>query len=67
MKLDANLVENTHTSKSIAPCFDSSKHDAHIECYQKFSMSSNIAKRKSKGEGTPPLNNIKRMQRSGAK
>ena len=30
-------------------------------------MSSNIAKRKPKGEGTPPLNNIKRMQRSGAK
>ena len=54
---------------SIPLCFNSSKHDTHIECYKKFMMSSNIAKRKSEGEGTSTLNNTKRMQRSleGAK
>ena len=51
--------------KSIPPCFDSSKYDAHIVCYKKFTISSNIAKRKSEGEGKPTLNNTKRMQRSG--
>ena len=56
-------------SKSIPLCFNSSKHDAHIERYKKFMMSSNIAKTKSEGEGTSTLNNTKRMQRSleGAK
>ena len=51
-------------SKSIPPWFDSSKHDALIECYNKFTMSSNIARRKTEGEGTSALNNTKRMQRS---
>ena len=53
--------------KSIPPCFDSSKYDAHIVCYKKFTISSNIAKRKSEGEGKPTLNNTKRMQRSGGR
>ena len=51
-------------SKSIPPCFDSSKHDAHIECYKIFTMSSNKARRKSEGEGTSTLNKTKRVQRS---
>ena len=51
-------------SKSIPSCFDSSKHDAHIECYKQFTMSWNIAKRKSEKEGTSTLNNTKRVQRS---
>ena len=51
-------------SKSIPPCFDSSKHDAHIECYKIFMMSSNKARRKSEGEGTSTLNKTKRVQRS---
>ena len=51
------------------PCFSPSKHDAHIQCYKKFSMSSNIANRKSDGEGTSMLSNIERVERSveGAK
>ena len=51
------------------PCFDPSKHDAHIECYKQFTISSNIAKRKSEGEGISTLNNTRRVQRSveGAK
>ena len=51
-------------SKSIPPCFDSSKHDAHIEYYKKFTMSSDITKRKSEGEGTSMLKSTKRVQRS---
>ena len=43
-------------SKFIPPCFDSSKHAARIECYKKFTISSNLAKRKSEGEGTSTLN-----------
>ena len=35
-------------SKSIPPCFDSSKHDAHIEYYKKFTMSSDITKRRGR-------------------
>ena len=54
-----------NNSKSISPCFDSSKHDAHIECYKGFMMSSNIAKRKSEGEGTSTLNNIRRVRGPG--
>ena len=44
--------ENTHEqqSKSIPPSFDSSKHGAHTECYKKFTMGLNIAKRKSEGK-----------------
>ena len=52
-------------SKSIPPCADSSKHDAHIECYKKFTMSSHMVKRKSQGKATSTLTNIKRVQRSG--
>ena len=37
-------------SKFILPCFDSSKHDVYIECYKQFTMSLNIAKRKSGGK-----------------
>ena len=51
-------------SKSIPPCFDSSKHDAHIECYKQFTMSSKKARRKSEEEGTSTLNKTKRVQRS---
>ena len=56
-------------SKSTLLCFDSSKHNVHIECYKKFTMSSNITKRKSEWERTSMLNNTKRVQRSveGAK
>ena len=32
------------------PCVDSSKHDAHIECCKKFTMSSHMAKRSLKGK-----------------
>ena len=51
------------------PCFDPSKHDGHIECYKQFTISSNIAKRKSEGEGISTLSNTRRVQRSveGAK
>ena len=35
-----------------------------IEYYKKFTMSSNIAKRKSEGEGTSTLNSTKRVQKS---
>ena len=44
--------ENTHEqqSKSIPPSFDSSKHGAHTECYKKFTIGLNIAKRKSEGK-----------------
>ena len=52
-------------SKSIPPSFDSSKHGAHTECYKKFTIGLNIAKRKSEGEGTSTSNNAKTMQRSG--
>ena len=60
---------NEQQSKFILPCFDSSKHDAYIECYKKVMMSSNIAKKKSEGEGTSMVNNTNRVQRSveGAK
>ena len=59
--------ENTHEqqSKSIPPSFDSSKHGAYAECYKKFTMCLNIAKRKSEGEGTSTSNNAKRVRRSG--
>ena len=36
-----------------------------IEYYKQFTMSSNIAKRKSEGIGTSTLNKFKRVQRSG--
>ena len=42
-----------------------SKHGAHTECYKKFTMSSNIVKRMSEGEGTSTLNNTKGVQRLG--
>ena len=63
-KLDG---ENTHEqqSKYMPPFFDSSKHGAHTECYKKFTMGLNIAKRKSEGEGTSISNNAKRVRRSG--
>ena len=59
--------ENTHEqqSKSIPPSFDSSKHGAHTECYKKFTMGLNIAKRKSEVERTSVSNNAKRVRRSG--
>ena len=59
--------ENPHEqqSKSIPPSFHSSTHGAHTECYKKFTMSLNIAKRKSEGEGTSTYNNAKRVRRSG--
>ena len=59
--------ENTHEqqSKSIPPSFDSSKYGAHTECYKKFTMGLNIAKRKPEGEGTSMSNNAKRVRRSG--
>ena len=63
--------ENTHEQqrKSIPPSFDSSKHGAHTECYKKFTMGLNIAKRKSEGEEASISNNAKRVRRSreGAK
>ena len=52
-------------SNSIPPYFDSSKHDAHIECYKQFTMSSNIARRKSEREGTSTLNKTKTVHISG--
>ena len=52
-------------SKSIPPCFDSSKYGAHTECYKTFTMGSNKTKRKSVEEGTSTSNNTKRVQRSG--
>ena len=44
--------QNRHEQqrKSIPPSFDSSKHGAHTECYKKFTMGLNIAKRKSEGK-----------------
>ena len=59
--------ENTHEqqSKSIPPSFDSSKYGAHTECYKKFTMGLNIAKRKSEGKGTSMSNNARRVRRSG--
>ena len=42
-----------------------SKHGAHTECYKKFTMSSNIVKRMSEGEGTSTLNNTTGVQRLG--
>ena len=53
------------TEQIYTTIFDSSKHDAHTECNKKFTMGSNIAKRKSEGEGTLMFNNTKRVQRSG--
>ena len=63
-KLDG---ENTHEqqSKYIPPSFDSSKHGAHTECYKKFTMGLNIAKRKSEVERTSVSNNAKTVRRSG--
>ena len=39
-------------SKSMPPSLDSSKYNAHTECYKRITMSSNIPKSKSKAEGT---------------
>ena len=67
-KLDANLVENTYMNNRANlyhHVFDSSKDDAHTECNKKFTMGSNIAKKKSKGEGTSTCNNTTRVKRSG--
>ena len=67
-KLDTNLVESTHTNNRANlyyHVFDSSKHDVDIEYYKQFTMSSNIAKRKSEGIGISTLNKFKRVQRSG--
>ena len=67
-KLDANLVENTYMNNRANlyhHVFDSSKEDAHTECNKKFTMGSNIAKKKSKGEGTSTCNNTTRVKRSG--
>ena len=59
--------KNTHEmqSKSIPPSFDSCKHGAHTECYKKFTMGSNIVKRKSEEDGILTSNSTKRVQRSG--
>ena len=59
--------ENTHEqqSKSVIPSFDSSKHGAHTECFKKFTMGLNIAKRNSEGEVTSTSNNAKRVRTSG--
>ena len=52
-------------SQSISPTFDFIKCDAHTECYKKFTVGSNIAKRKSEGKGTSTPNNTKKLRRSG--
>ena len=52
-------------SKFIPTCFDSSEHDTLTECNKKFTMASNIARRKSERERTSTFNNTNRVQRSG--
>ena len=57
----ARVNAHEQQDKSLPPSFDSSKYGVHTECYKKFTMGSNIAKRKSEGEGTSTSYNTRRV------